>query len=783
MKRSLVALLVVVGCVVLVRSARCETYQRTLPFITTGNGHGFQWFDVNQHKIVGFLEHPYRYLQPNPSDYKAEGLGRRNLAYDVYFGIRAPGGAGWLNAPDQADPPEYVDQDNIIRVPSTLKGVTTEQFFFAPFGYEGNAMIAILHAPGATDGALLLNFHMGARDPQDQTVAQPNGETTGALTDGAIYETGPGGGVMVYVPLSGATHEDCQGVYGKIATGLGDMPGCSGNDIVPGIQKTLDGSGWFAVAIGYRDAPTGQEQQVAQQMATELKTWGGNRAPDQILSDAKAEFEAWRKPVPTGVGLCNADEIRLWRQSETVLRMGQIREANTATRHNNGMLLASLPPGEWHTSWVRDATYAVVALSRTGHFAEAKAALEFWLNAGPVGRYSSYVNNQSYRISLTRYFGTGEEECDWNNNGPNVELDGWGLVLWAARQYVSASGDKAFLNEMTPNGKVYDVIHNNIAQPLEGNLESSGIVKGDSSIWEVHQPGKHYAYTTLTAARGFCDMGALAAAANGPDAAHWAQLSQKAMAGINAVFLDRNGAIAGNLEGLAAGQYYDASVADVFNWSLLTDYTSKTAKATISLFNFLRVASGGFKRNNDGLSSYDNNEWILVDLRISDALRRAGKGDEADGYLATIVAKASVNFYILPELFNAVAADGQLGKYTGSIPMVGYGGGAYLMTIMDRSGVIEPNDCGDGKGAQGTAWQCPGGNVDTDGGAPAGGGGGSGGGGADGGAGGSNGLDGIPRVPACYCDFGGATSTGAGALLLLLVPLFAIALRLQRRRG
>ena len=52
-------------------------------------------------------------------------------------------------------------------------------------------------------------------------------------------------------------------------------------------------------------------------------------------------------------------ERRLWRQSEAVLRMGQVREAYTATRKNNGMVLASLPPGEWHSGWVRDAMYEV----------------------------------------------------------------------------------------------------------------------------------------------------------------------------------------------------------------------------------------------------------------------------------------------------------------------------------------------------------------------------------------------------------------------------------------
>ena len=40
--------------------------------------------------------------------------------------------------------------------------------------------------------------------------------------------------------------------------------------------------------------------------------------------------------------------------------------------------------------------------------------------------------------------------------------------------------------------------------------------------------------------------------------------------------------------------------------------------------------------------------------------------------------------------------------------MVGYGGGAYVLTMMDRSGLIEPNDCGDGMGnkSSGRALSC-----------------------------------------------------------------------------
>ena len=511
--------------------------------------------------------------------------------------------------------------------------------------------------------------------------------------------------------------------------------------------------------------------------ATNITAWANARAPQKLLDDAIAEWEAWRKPPAANVPLCSQDELRLWRQSETTLRMGQVREVNTATRHNHGMMLASLPPGEWHSGWVRDGTYATVALARSGHLDEAKMSLDFFLNAQPTGKYQSFVSNQPYLISVVRYFGSGEEEADYSGQtSPNIEIDGWGLFLWAARQYVEASGDTAWL---TAN---YPTLVSGVATPLEANVETNGILKADSSIWEVHdQNKKHFAYTTITGARGFCDLAALAAKnANAADATHYSQLAAKIRTAFLGAFVDSNGALGGSLEGIAANKYYDAAVAEAFTMNILSDFTGSTAKATLDIFGQLKVASGGFKRNNDGLSSYDDNEWILVDMRIADSLRRAGRGMEADGYLAAIVSKAAVNFYLLPELYNAVQADGQIGKYTGSIPMVGYGGGAYLITMIDRAGVIEPNDCGDGNGVTLPAFTCMGGTGPL----PDG---GSGDGDGDGGTsnGGGNGPGGknIPYLPACYCGLGSGCSpfVGGGTIAFLLLPGLFVAWRLRRR--
>jgi GH15 family glucan-1,4-alpha-glucosidase len=402
--------------------------------------------------------------------------------------------------------------------------------------------------------------------------------------------------------------------------------------------------------------------------------------------------------------------------------------------------------------------------------------LDFFLNAAPVGKFKSYVSNVDYRISVVRYFGNGEEEADYSGQPtPNIEIDGWGMFIWGARVYLDASNDLAWLDSTTKLGpKVYDAIVQGVAQPLEANLEPNGIAKADSSIWEVHDANKkHFAYTTLATARGFCDMAGMSAKAQKGDPAKWRTLAKKVQAAFLGAFVDSQGSLGGSLEEIQQNRADDAAVVEAFTWNILPDWKGNTATKTLQMFDRLRVSSGGFKRNDDGLSSYDNNEWILVDLRISNALRRAGKSAEADGYLNMIVDKAQHNFLLVPELYNAVAADGQIGKYIGSIPMVGYGSGAYIITVLDRSGAIEPNDCGDGMGATLPAYTCAGGT--GDGGVGPGGDGGIGG-------GGDGGMKDIPFVPACYCEMGRRKQAQSGGLAVLFGLPVLLALCLRRCR-
>ena len=289
---------------------------------------------------------------------------------------------------------------------------------------------------------------------------------------------------------------------------LAQNTGCSGNDVVPGVPEEARRQR----LVGRRRRLRRQHQPRRRRRRRRRRSRSGrnNRTPDQILADARAEFESWRKPPPSTVPLCGDAETRLWRQSEAVLRMGQIREPNTATRKNNGMMLASLPPGSWHTGWVRDATYAVVALARVGPLRRGQGGAQLLLERRARRglrqlREQRQLSHLAHALLRQRAGGVrlgqlGAEHRD-RRLGPGP-VGGARLRRGVGRHGVAVVDDAV--------GTVYDVLNQQVAGALESNLEPSRIVRADSSIWEVHQPGKHYAFTTMAAARGFCDMAAMA---------------------------------------------------------------------------------------------------------------------------------------------------------------------------------------------------------------------------------------------------------------------------------
>jgi hypothetical protein len=122
-----------------------------------------------------------------------------------------------------------------------------------------------------------------------------------------------------------------------------------------------------------------------------------------------------------------------------------------------------------------------------------------------------------------------------------------------------------------------------------------------------------------------------------------------------------------------------------FNWEL---YPTSDAvwSATLDGISRLQVSSGGYMRNDDALSSYDSDEWVMIDLVASMAMRRAGRSQPADDLLNWVSAQAGANQNLIPELYNQTSMTIPIDAYSGAIPMVGFGAAAYINALADRSG-------------------------------------------------------------------------------------------------
>ena len=781
--------------------APAHAQTRTWQFMPTGNGHGFQVFERGQSRITRFLEHPYSFVAPGASD-RTWGVQRRDLAHDLYLGVRANGRTTWLH--DQTEI-EYEQQTHIIHGSSTQDGVRTDTYYFAPFGYEGNGMVMLVRArnegSGPTDVQLYAkpNMLLGGQAGSTRADRGDDGEEiqwNSAATPPHAVETGPGGGHVVYVPLGGFDHVGCGGdgaMYNAVRdTGtVTDTARCTGATQVPVFERdvTLPASGeaWWGIAILFVDDDPAEPQAAAfRDMRTVddiLGAWSSfaSDMDAQALHDgALAEFDAWRVGATMPPAL-NDRERALWRQSETVLRMGQVREANQPNRENHGMILASLPPGSWHIGWVRDGTYGVVSLAMIGHYEEARLGLEFLLGAD--GSTHGFFQGSEhlgapYRVSATRYFGNGMEEGDFNSDGPNVETDGWGLVLWAARMYLHYSCNFAWLDQTTWRGDtVFDALLE-VAQDIEEQIQGD-LPKPDTSIWEVHWNRRQvFTFTAATQIRGLYDFADLADEYGRAEVAtQYRGVADRMLARArDALVHQPTQSFASHLGVSSNAVHVDGSTVEMLNWHLI-DTDDPLYMGTLNSYSRLITGFGGYQRLEPMLSltgagsagAYDLSEWVLLDLRIGDAYRLGGQTAQADRLLDKVTDNSAVNDNLVSELYDRTS-----GSYTGSIPMVGYGAGAWMVSQLGRHGAPAPRfdagflHCAEPRPDGGVY-------VPVDGGfAP----------GTDGGRGADGGGASFVDDPACLCAVGpGAEPAGGrGSAFGTAFGLTTLALFARRRR-
>jgi hypothetical protein len=415
--------------------------------------------------------------------------------------------------------------------------------------------------------------------------------------------------------------------------------------------------------------------------------------PDEQLAaqvDANGKFETAKK-IQTVI---SNDAVRnVYARQTAWLRLAQIS--------SNGQLLASLPPGEWNISWARDASYAIVAAAKNEQYDVAKRGLEFMLTA-KSNHYKTFIwkdpskhdskpqdygIGKDYQISVCRYFGGGEEESDSDASGPNIELDGFGLFLWAMETYIAESDDKAFLK------KHWNVCRDKIADVILHCIDGrNGLLRKDSGIWERHLPGKQYTYTSIACFQGLKSVAALAEKMNDKKSAStYKREAERLRQAILKTCVDDESVLKGNAEATSKTEreYYDAAVVEAVNFGVLNvaTHAAERAIAIATLKKFddvlkLKTTSPDAKREGWYRCSngdwYDSQEWVFLDLRIASAYLKLGEAKRAGKILDWVTAQTEQNLGIISELYTVGEAD-----YAGAYPMIGFGAGAYLLTVQD----------------------------------------------------------------------------------------------------
>lgn len=376
----------------------------------------------------------------------------------------------------------------------------------------------------------------------------------------------------------------------------------------------------------------------------------------------------------------STDERNIIEQGVSILKMSQVGEKEIFPL-SHGQVLASLRPGVWAISWVRDASFAIEAMSKLGMYDEAKKALEFMLNAKPTDQYVHYTFTDGkdygigvpYIVSVTRYFGNGREESDYNEKGPNIEIDDFGLFLTAVYHYVSESGDKNFLLKWNDAISIVEsaIIH---------NINEKKIIRTESGPWEHHLPGKEFMWTSGVCARGLQLVSSLQKKYGLPYQQFESGYKTLFEGIMNNCLIDGK-YIKGNATEINPSDhhYFDAATFELFANGLIND--KKLFLSHMKEYDqhnrINNDPSKGYCRFNSN-DSYENQEWPFAGLRVAVAQDHLGSITEAKKLINRITSYASRNNNQVPEILS-----NDLGLYSGAIPMVGYGSGAYILAVLD----------------------------------------------------------------------------------------------------
>ncbi len=621
---------------------------------TSSNGFGVLVFDDD--RLTQGWNHVYQSLDATHVS--------ADLLYDSYFGYTDLEGTGnWLVTPESV---RTVDGTGIIESVERVGDLEFTQYAFMPMTHNAWGVVQVARVRNASTTAKTTAFELTSL----HNWKPGGGEIATAQEHDLVVERGS---TSLWYRAPGAIEDTCEEAYSTVIAGRRLAGSCSFYD-----SDNVPAFGWNIPALG-----PGEDRWVGVFTAQDASS-GWVPLPDGPQAWLRAELEWWGQyhaegSEPAGM---NAAETAVFRQQIAFLTMSQVREAGSPY----GQIPASLPvaapdeefPHTWNITWVRDASYALVALAQAGHTDEAASALRFLFQPGKAGLYASYLGGLDYGLSVCRLYGDGTEWSDDDGTGPNIELDNWGLYLWALDRTNTLAGDGALVAELGPRAL------DEIADPLVASIiPGTNLVRGDSSIWERHWWGheEQFTYTSVMAVAGLRAAGNLATQLGDIRANGYLSTAAAIQTSIGANLVDADGVLAGSLGELNAGiGYLDIAAVEAYNFDVL-DAQGETFAPTLAMWDaWLKVPSGlGFSRNDDG-SAYDTQEWAFADLRLAPALRRACATARASELEDWITQQALANDRQIPELFDPAES-----TFEGPTPMLGFGAGLYVLAMQDRA--------------------------------------------------------------------------------------------------
>ena len=620
-------------------------FPATASHLVTGNGYGFAVVSPETASVTKFYPHPYSFVRADPQKPLSEGIETPNFIKSL----------GWCGGAAKTSA-EYLDDSHVIQV----RCGASEGLVYMPFGLKRAALIVDW-----------LNKDTGAKGPQLEWNYAVKGSR-------AVRVAGVEAQLLTFKEVSAS---------------LLLVPLEPEKEITPSARERMTrSSAWLLLPL--------ESEAELETVAREFIRWRAGLTPAELAQREVDEMEKWRaKP---SVHFANEKERHVWRQSETMLRIAQCQEPNRAGFYGNGLIVASLPDGVWFTPWVRDMAWATAALAKMGHRDEARAGLLAYFNARPTGKMRAETAGADYQVSVVRYFGDGEEEPFFTEEGStNIEFDDWGEALWALGTYLRKYDDAALLKSPTYRGPLYESARDFVVKPLLANLEAYGsgeIVAADTSIWEERQKDKkHFAFSTAMAIVGLKEFAEVARRERDPKAValaedHVARLEK----GFAAAFI-REGKLHGTLEEGVKNDI-DGALLQIINFGVVTD--PAVVRDVVDRMEQLKVDSGGYRRVRSTYTDpaifeywYERQEFLFVDFNLAALERRFGRETDAAAMLQRIVDKSAADHNILPEMYVALPCKlfpGEVGDPTGALPMVGYGAGEYILNLLARESSKTP---------------------------------------------------------------------------------------------